>query len=539
MATGRLRLPTGIQTFRDIREGGFYYVDKTGYALQAAEDGKFLFLSRPRRFGKSLFLDTLAELYAGSKPLFRGLAVHDRWDWSRHHPVLRLSFAGDYSDPNALRQDLMEQLDGWERDADIHSGYDTARGRLRHLLAGLRRRTGQRAVVLVDEYDKPILDALGDPATAAGNRAQLRSLFGTVKDCDAHIEKCFVTGICRFPRTSLFSTANQFTDRTLDRRYNAVCGFTDEELDRAFAPELEGLDRDAIRQRYNGYSWAGEGFETVYNPYDVLLLFDSRRFVDHWWRTGTPSFLVQHLERHGLLDIGDLDGRWVEEERLSDFDLERMDAAALMFQTGYLTVGREETRNDEPGCWLAYPNEEVRRGMGRLLARHAIGDRLLADRCGEDLRAAVENADLDRMEETMRRLYASLPHQQIAFVDSYEALYAVALRTLAMGAGIRSTSEESTALGRSDVTLSGGGNVFVFEFKMKGRGDPLEQAARKGYADRHRHLRDHAWVVGVTMNADTCNIERFETARPFLEHGGDSGAGPMDGRIPSAGNGSV
>ena len=358
MASDQLRLPTGTQTFRDIREGGCYYVDKTGYALRVAEDDKFLFLTRPRRFGKTLFLDTLAELYAGNEALFRGLAAHRQWDWSRRHPVVRLSYAGgNYKEPDLVRKETIGQIDDIGRWAGIESRHETVSLRLRHLLAELRRQTGERAAVLVDEYDKPILDALGDPAAADANRDYLRGLYGAIKNCDAHIEKCFVTGTSRFPRTSLFSAANQFTDLTLDPRYEAVCGFTDDELDRFFAPELPGLDRDAMRRRYNGYCWVGEGGETVYNPYDAMLLFKSREFAYHWWETGTPAFLTEHLQKHGLLDIGDLDGRWVAGDRLSDFEVERMDPAALMFQTGYLTIRRKEARSDRLGYWLAYPNE--------------------------------------------------------------------------------------------------------------------------------------------------------------------------------------
>ncbi len=513
----RLRLPTGTQSLQRVREDGCYYVDKTWYALQVAEDDQFLFLSRPRRFGKTLFVDTLAELYQGNEPLFEGLAVHDRWDWSRHRPVVRLGFADDnFAEEGLVRLHILGLLDEIGRQAGIEPRYDTVGLRLRHLLAELRRRTGERAVVLVDEYDKPILDALGDPVTAEVNRSHLRSLFGAIKGLDEHIEKCFVTGISRFPRTSLFSAANQLTDLTLDGRYNAVCGFTDEELDTVFAPELPDLDRDAIRRRYNGYSWAGEGFGTVYNPYDMLLLFKTREFDDHWWETGTPTFLVEHLQRRGLLDIGDQDGRWIARDRLSDFDAGRMDPAAVLFQTRNLTVVKKETRSGRLGYYLAYPNEEVRHCMGWLMTLYALGDSDLAALCGDNLQAAVQSAELGLMEETLRTLYASLPHQQLAPVDRYQSLYALALRALAIGAGIRSSFEESTALGRSDVTLEGGGNAFVFEFKMKGRGDPLEQAVRRGYADRHAGLGGRAYVVGVTMDPATRNIERFETARPFL-----------------------
>ncbi len=206
-------------------------------------------------------------------------------------------------------------------------------------------------------------------------------------------------------------------------------------------------------------------------------------------------------------------------DRLSDFAVGRMDAAALLFQTGNLTIGRKEAKGSRPGYYLAYPNEEVRHGMGWLMTLHMVGDTDVAEACGEDLRAAVANADLGLIEATLRTLYSSLPHQQLATVDRHEALYAVALRALAMGAGIRSSSEESTALGRSDVTLEGGGNAFVFEFKMKGREDPLEQAARKGCADKRRNLGGNAHLVGVTMDPATRNVERFDSILPFAARG--------------------
>ncbi len=313
--------------------------------------------------------------------------------------MVRLSYAGgNYKEPDLVRKETIGQIDDIGRWAGIESRHETVSLRHRHLLAELRRQTGERAAVLVDEYDKPILDALGDPAAADANRDYLRGLYGAIKNCDAHIEKCFVTGTSRFPRTSLFSAANQFTDLTLDPRYEAVCGFTDDELDRFFAPELPGLDRDAMRRRYNGYCWVGEGGETVYNPYDAMLLFKSREFAYHWWETGTPAFLTEHLQKHGLLDIGDLDGRWVAGDRLSDFEVERMDPAALMFQTGHLTIRRKEARSDRLGYWLAYPNEEVRHSMGWLMTLHAVGDSETAIACGENLRSAVRDADMGLME---------------------------------------------------------------------------------------------------------------------------------------------
>ena len=271
------KLPIGIQTFREIREDGYYYVDKTAYVHRLVEEGKYYFLSRPRRFGKSLLVDTLKEGFEGNEPLFRGLDIHHRWDWSIRHPVVRLSFAdGFFAETSELRESLTIQLDDLEEDAGIEGRYDNPRSRFRYLIRALHRQSGRRVVVLVDEYDKPILDALGKPDVARANRDYLQGLYSTIKGCDADIRFAFLTGVSKFSKVSLFSGLNNLEDITLDPRYSALCGYTEADLDTVFAPELVGLDRQAVRDWYNGYNWLGD--ENVYNPFDVLLLFNHRRF---------------------------------------------------------------------------------------------------------------------------------------------------------------------------------------------------------------------------------------------------------------------
>ncbi len=242
------RLPIGIQTFRKIRQEDCYYVDKTGYIGRLLDEGTHYFLSRPRRFGKSLFLDTLKELFEGNEPLFEGLYIHDRWDWSIRHPVLRLSFgSGNFKEPDYLEATLMEQLAAAERRAGIVSEYATAPGRFAFLLEALHDQAGQPVAVLIDEYDKPILDALELPEVARANRDFLRGLYAVIKDCDAHVRFTFITGVSKFSKVSLFSGLNNLTDITLEPSYSALCGYTDADLDAVFAPELPGLDRDQIR----------------------------------------------------------------------------------------------------------------------------------------------------------------------------------------------------------------------------------------------------------------------------------------------------
>ena len=314
------RLPIGIQTFRKIREEDYYYVDKTAYIRRLLAEGTHYFLSRPRRFGKSLFLDTLKEVFEGNEPLFAGLDIHDRWDWSVRHPVLRLDFSsGTYQGPDDLRKEVAAQLNTLEAEAEIVPRDDEAPVRFRHLMKVLHERSGQRVAVLVDEYDKPILDALEVPEVARANRDFLRGLYSTVKFADAHIRFTFITGVSKFSKVSLFSGLNNLTDITLEPEYSALCGYTDADLDAVFAPELPGLDRDQIRDWYNGYSWLGD--EKVYNPFDILLLFRRRRFAAYWFETGTPTFLIETLFKRRVSSLA-LDEMVGSDELLSTFDVD-------------------------------------------------------------------------------------------------------------------------------------------------------------------------------------------------------------------------
>ena len=366
--TAKRKLPIGIQTFREIREENCYYVDKTAYIERLVAEGKHYFLSRPRRFGKSLFLDTLKELFEGNEPLFKGLAIHNQWDWSVVHPVLRLSFgSGNFKEPGNLHKEAMAQLGTMEK----VDGCDTAPAYFRHLLRTLHQRTGQPAAVLIDEYDKPILDALEVPEVARANRDYLRGLYATIKDSDAHIAFTLLTGVSKFSKVSLFSGLNNLIDITLEPHYSAICGYTEADLDAVFAPELPGLDRDAIRDWYNGYNWLGE--EAVYNPFDVLLLFRRRAFAAYWFETGTPTFLLETLLERGVSSLA-LDDMLGSEELLSAFDVDHIATEALLFQTGYLTIRRAELRGGRMYYRLSYPNQEVRQSLNESLLNHLTGN---------------------------------------------------------------------------------------------------------------------------------------------------------------------
>ena len=329
------------------------------------DEGAHYFLSRPRRFGKSLFLDTLKELFEGNEALFAGLAIHDKWDWTVRHPVLRLSFGGgNFKAPGFLQANFMEKLATAERKAQLPSDGATPPGRLAALISALHRQAGRRVVVLVDEYDKPILDALDAPELARANREFLRGVYSVIKDCDADVRFTFLTGVSRFSKVSLFSGLNNLIDITLDPAYSAICGYTEKDLDNVFAPELEGLSRDEVRRWYNGYNWLGKA--KVYNPYDILLLFRRREFAAHWFETGSPAFLVETLIKRGVSPL-ELDGLVSTSQQLSAFDVDDMATEALLFQTGYLTIEERSKIGGQTVFRLGYPNRGVRQGLNESL----------------------------------------------------------------------------------------------------------------------------------------------------------------------------
>ena len=513
----RRKLPIGIQTFREIREDNCYYVDKTAWIRRLLEEGKHYFLSRPRRFGKSLFLDTLKELFEGSEALFEGLAIRDHWDWSLRHPVLRLSFgASHFKEPGHLHLNLMAQLDGVERRASVASSkYTTGPERFAQLLEALHECSGQRVAVLVDEYDKPILDALEAPDIARANRDYLRGLYAVIKECDAHVHFTFITGVSKFSKVSLFSGLNNLEDITLDPRYSAICGYTEADLDTVFAPELPGLDRDAIRHWYNGYSWLGE--EKVYNPFDILLLFRNRKFNAWWFETGTPAFLVETLFRRRVTSLS-LEGMLGGNDLLSAFDVDHIGTEALLFQTGYLTITAEEDLGGEPLYRLGYPNREVRQSLNRSLLRYLVKDatRQMANQVR--LYRLLEANDFAGLEALFHAFFASIPYEWYTNNDiaRYEGYYASVFYSYFAALGLDIVVEDSTSHGRLDMAVRFNDNVYLFEFKvveLAPAGAAMAQLKEKRYADKYRGGSQPVYLIGVEFSKDTRNVAAFEVER--------------------------
>ena len=513
----RKKLPIGIQSFAKLRDGDeHYYVDKTGYAVDLAQTGNCYFLSRPRRFGKSLFLDTLKQLFEGRRSLFEGLAAEGRWDWARTHPVIRISFGGGVLKNRAeLAMRLRDLLRvnrnalGLPRPGDLPDT-DTG-GNLAELIRQAHAQTGQTAVVLVDEYDKPILDNITDSAVALEMREGLKDFYSVLKDADEHLRFVFITGVSKFSKVSLFSGLNHLEDITLNARYSAICGYTDTDVDTVFAPELPGLDRDDVRRWYNGYNWLGE---SVYNPFDLLLLFRNREFKPYWSETGTPTFLINLLAKAQTFtpDIGRL---VAAETLLSTFDVDHIPPEALMFQAGYLTIGSVWQIPGRMEVTLKYPNLEVQASLNDSLLQHLVGNPSIPGPHIGRLYRLLQQQDFAGLQTLFHAFFASIPHDwyRNSPIAQFEGYWASIFYSHFAALGLDIRLEDTTNKGRIDMAVLFNAQVFVFEFKvveLVPEGRALQQIKDMGYADKYRARSEPIHLVGVEFSKDSRNIVGFE-----------------------------
>jgi hypothetical protein len=512
----RKKLPIGIQTFSEIRSGGHYYVDKSAYACRLADQGKYYFLSRPRRFGKSLFLDTLAELFACNRPLFEGLHAEGNWDWKAPHPVIRVSFGsgvvrGREELDRRIVQQLIDQREVLGLPAPATEPQDVA-GRFTHLIRDAAAHFGRRAVVLIDEYDKPILDNLTAPERAIEAREGLRNFYSVLKDADPFLRFVLLAGVSKFSKVSLFSGLNNLRDITLVGEYSAICGYTDADVDTVFAAELPGLDRDQVRRWYNGYNW---GAEAVYNPFDLLLLFEKREFSPYWFETATPTFLVELLAERQFF-TPDLNRLQTSEALLGRFDVRDISSEALLFQAGYLTLaGVQELLPGKRLYSLSYPNLEVQISLNEALLPQLGIAADVALLNGVKVLGALRSGDIAALEAHLKALFAAIPHDwhRNNPIAQYEGYYASVFYSHFAALGLPVTVEDASRSGRVDMTIEHAGHLYLFEFKTvadRPDGRALEQILARGYADKYRARASLIHLVGVEFSRAQRQIVGFE-----------------------------
>jgi len=365
------KLPIGIQTFAKIRDPkeNYIYVDKTEIAYQLVNRSTYYFLSRPRRFGKSLFVDTLDSLFSASKKHFEGLYIYDKWDWAESYPVIRIDFSnGSFSNKEEIIFSIKEIIRlNTERHSISFDEIETEYvGTLfSRLILALYEKYNQKVVILIDEYDKPILDNISrnKKENALLAREVLRNFYSSIKASDQYLKFFFMTGVSKFSKLNLFSGLNNIEDITIDSNYATITGYTQNDLEVHFEGYLEGMDKEAIKKWYNGYNYFGE---PIYNPFDILLFFSNNgQFNNYWWETGNPAFFIEKLKEENYF-LPDLENIEVSRETLNAFDVEHIDFVALLWQTGYLTFAEKIVRNHRISYKMKVPNLEIQYSLNTL-----------------------------------------------------------------------------------------------------------------------------------------------------------------------------
>lgn len=369
-----MKYPIGIQNFGEVRNGGYAYVDKTALMYKMVSEGKYYFLSRPRRFGKSLFLSTLEAYFEGSKELFEGLAVsHLEKDWTPY-PILHLDLnAREYKDESSLEAELNRHLEGWEKQYGDEYKDRSPEERFIHVINNVNEKTGKRVVILVDEYDKPLLQAIGNEQLQAAYRSKLKAFYSVVKTMDAKIRFAFFTGVTKFGKVSVFSDLNNLLDLSFDLRYATLCGISEEELRQNFddgvglLAEANGMTKDdcyhRLQRDFDGYHFCLPS-PGMYNPFSVLNTLASCQFRDYWFETGTPSFLVYQLKKT-CYPLENMTSDELTTETLNSIDIMDENPLPLLYQSGYLTLKNYDGEFDS--YILGFPNREVEQGFIKYL----------------------------------------------------------------------------------------------------------------------------------------------------------------------------
>ena len=508
-------LPIGIQDFEDLRSRKCLYVDKTPQIYNLVKNGKTYFLSRPRRFGKSLLLSTFEAYFLGKKELFVNLELEKLENEWIEYPVLKISFGSDSFETHekllAVLDDILFVI---EKNFGIQKTSDFPSIRLKSLIRSIYEKTGKKVVILIDEYDKPILDALFTEYEEE-NRQELRSFYSPLKDLDQYIKFLFITGITKVSHVNIFSGLNQLNDISLDKAYSSICGISESELEKYFMPEIQILAErqeltiEATKQKlakmYDGYHFSHD-VEGVYNPFCLFKCFFANDFGSYWFESGTPSFLVKTLKNQPLELTTIINGRKVREEQFKDYDPDSKNMLPVIYQSGYLTIKGFEKENRI--YTLDFPNREIEEGFINVLLKKFVTVPY------DDLGLAVANIcdalnlnDIDKVLSIIKAAIADLP--TVVKKDICENYYEAAVHLMFRMTGYRVVSELQSVSGRSDVVVATNKSVFIFELKMdKGRDykdvldEALSQIDDKGYADRFAVSGKSLYKVGLVFSSE-------------------------------------
>ena len=491
------KLPLGIQTFSKIIQNDYLYVDKTRDIAELMQAGEYLFLSRPRRFGKSLLVSTLSEIFSGNQALFQGLYIYDKIEWKKF-PIIIIDFnIISFHTEEVFRDSLSSFLDTIASEYEIELSKKFIKDKFAELIKKIHNKTQQKVVILVDEYDKPIINFVDDVEKATKNREILRDFFGVLKSSDPFLRFVFFTGVSKFSRVSIFSDLNNIRDISLSKNFGTICGYTQIELENSFEKQIQSLCfelgikkpklLEQIKFWYNGYSWNGK--DRVYNPFSILNLFVEQRFSNYWFASGTPTFLMK-LIKHKKLDVTTLENQKVSEIVFDSYKIENLNIFVLLFQTGYLTISEIDNKAISRQYILNYPNFEVKEAFIIFLFESFTNQGMeKIQPLAEDLRLHLQADNFEGFMNIIRSLFAKIPYplhiEQEAY---YHSLFYMILVLM----GVEIDLEVLTDKGRIDGVLEMKDKIYLIEFKY-GKADSdvdkltkkaLQQIKDKNYGER-------------------------------------------------------
>ena len=519
-----MKYPIGIQSFEKLREGGFVYADKTALVYDLATTGTVYFLSRPRRFGKSLLVSTLECYFRGRKELFQGLAIEAlEQDWYEY-PVFKIDFnGGNYKQEGALTSTLLYYIELWEKDyGKTLTGVPIGK-RFEQILQNAYERTGRKAVVLIDEYDKPILDVLDTPQEDE-NRDILKAFYSTFKSADDYTRFVFLTGVTKFSQVSVFSGFNQPDDISMSARYEALCGITKEELDHYFAEPIALMAKKyrytleemslVLKQQYNGYHFSDE-LTDIYNPFSLINAFRNNRIDDYWFRSGTPTYL-QTLLQHNHEGINDLTGKYYEPKMFVDYKADVEKPLPMIYQSGYLTIKDYDIRRNR--FLLDFPNNEVRNGFLTMIASGYLKnkDENISTWISDAI-ILLEDGETTAFRESLTAFLAGIPYDvhdslkpEEATEKHFQYTFYLILRLLG-GSGCTLLTEKTQAVGRVDAILEFKDYVYIFEFKLDGSAsEALRQIEERHYAEPYLGDPRRVCCIGVDFSSETMTVREWK-----------------------------
>ena len=510
-----MKYPIGIQNFGEIRRDGYVYVDKTALVYKMVSEGKYYFLSRPRRFGKSLLMSTIEAYLSGKKELFEGLAIETLEQEWIEYPILHMDLnSREYKDESSLEAELNRHLEGWEKIYGDNYKDRATEERFLHVIDNAYEKTGRRVVILVDEYDKPLLQTIGKEELQSAYRSKLKAFYSVLKTQDAKIRFAFLTGVTKFGKVSVFSDLNNLNDISMSPLFHNICGITDQELQQYFSESIDSLSRklnvqretciEKLRKSYDGYHFE-ENSNGLYNPFSLLNTFYNMKFGSYWFATGTPTYLVNLLQQYDYnLDL--MSKAEVSADVLNSVEPNSQNPIPVIYQSGYLTI---KGYDSEFGYYkLGFPNEEVEEGFVKYLAPFYLSKK--QSRSAFDVRSFINDVRSGKAEQfcvRLKSLFSDTPYELVKDLENhYQNIVWVVFKML----GFYSQAEYHTSNGRIDLVISTPDYRYVMEFKLDGTAEEaMEQIKSKNYSLPFALDNKHTYLIGMNFDSATRNIEKY------------------------------